>query len=355
MAAVPTSQVPLQRLGVGSALPAVLADFGANAEAVFAEVGIELAEVHPGLRLEFPRLLHLLQRSAEVTGCEHLGLFCGLRFELKHQGMMGELMRTAPTILQALEDFVALQPGFSSGAIVYLHRIGPDHAFGYGIYTRTAPGAAVLYDVIVGVGVRLIQILGQNGVRPLEVCVSHANPADPAAYARLVRCPVRFDQDRTCLILDEAAVRARPPEADAAARKHWLTVARAGGNWAGASWESRVRHAIRRALLSGPPKLEAVSEGLGVNSRTLRRRLAREDTSFEALKDDVRMAVACELLTLTDLPVADVAPAVGLASAGVFSETFQRWTGVAPSVWRHRARGAGADWPLGLPGGGRDG
>jgi AraC-like DNA-binding protein len=52
----------------------------------------------------------------------------------------------------------------------------------------------------------------------------------------------------------------------------------------------------------------------------------------------VRYALAREFLALTDLPVGEVAAAVGFGSPGVFSETFRRWSGTTPSDWR-RAQG----------------
>ncbi len=50
-----------------------------------------------------------------------------------------------------------------------------------------------------------------------------------------------------------------------------------------------------------------------------------------------RMAEARNLLTDTDLPIADVARRVGMSDPGYFSRVFRRTHGVSPRAWRGRA------------------
>jgi transcriptional regulator GlxA family with amidase domain len=73
--------------------------------------------------------------------------------------------------------------------------------------------------------------------------------------------------------------------------------------------------------------MAAVAEALGYEVRTLRRKLDAEATSFSKLSDEVRLAMARELLDLTNLSIGDIAAATGFASTSVFSEAFRRWTG----------------------------
>lgn len=325
---------PLQRLGVGSELPGLLNELGADPATLFAEIGVELSAVSPDLRLPFPKLLYLLNRAVQVTGCDHLGLLCGLRFEFRHHGAIGDLMLSAPTLGQAMEDFVRWQPAYSSGAMVYLHRTGPDYALGYGMHTAATPGAEILYDVVIGVGVRLVRLLTKGSVAPIEVHLSRSSPPSGSDYARLVQAPVRFDQDRTALILDGRAMQTAGPFADVERRRSLLELFKQHGRWAGLPISDRVRHEIRRALLGGLPRMSTIAEALGLEVRTLRRKLQAEKTSFRILSNEVRLAVARELLDLTDLPISEIAAATGFASASVFAETFRRWTGITATTRR---------------------
>jgi AraC-like DNA-binding protein len=247
-------------------------------------------------------------------------------------------MQSAATLGEALEDFVTWQPGYSSGAIVYLLRAGPDVAFGYGLHVEGSAGAWPLYDAVVGVGLRLVRLLTGDRAAPVEVQLCHAMPRKPAAYRRLLRAPVRFNQDRACLILDEAALGLPLPGADPLRRREILAALGADARATAPAVAARVRRELRRAMLSGRPRMPAVADRLGVNARTLRRRLAAEGTSFERLGGEVRFAVARELLDLTDLPVGDIALAVGAASPAVFSASFRKSAGQSPAAWRRQRR-----------------
>jgi AraC-like DNA-binding protein len=56
------------------------------------------------------------------------------------------------------------------------------------------------------------------------------------------------------------------------------------------------------------------------------------------LKDEVRLAVARELLARTDIAISDVAAALGYATPSAFVRAFRRWTGGSPSAWRKEHR-----------------
>jgi len=102
-----------------------------------------------------------------------------------------------------------------------------------------------------------------------------------------------------------------------------------------------------RALLANPanrfPDLEEAASRLLVSSRTLRRHLSRNATTFQALRDELRRARAITLLEQSQLPIDDVAESLGYSDAAGFVRAFQRWTGETPNSYRKRARQRGAD------------
>ncbi len=87
-----------------------------------------------------------------------------------------------------------------------------------------------------------------------------------------------------------------------------------------------------------PPGIDAVARDLNMSTRTLRRHLDASGTSYRALLDEVRRALAEEMLTATPLSVSDVAIRLGYAEASTFIYAFKRWTGTTPSAYR-RERG----------------
>jgi AraC-like DNA-binding protein len=87
-------------------------------------------------------------------------------------------------------------------------------------------------------------------------------------------------------------------------------------------------------MLEGRSGMAEVAGELGTTPRTLRRALDREGTRFEAIRDEVRFAAARELLTLTSLPVGEIAVTLGFSTHGAFTEAFRRWSGTSPVAWR---------------------
>jgi AraC-like DNA-binding protein len=82
---------------------------------------------------------------------------------------------------------------------------------------------------------------------------------------------------------------------------------------------------------------DLVAERLRISSRTLRRRLEQEGTSFRELINELRAHAAIKYVRDTDLTIEDIAFALGFSDAAAFRHAFRRWTKSAPHEYR-RAR-----------------
>ena len=74
-----------------------------------------------------------------------------------------------------------------------------------------------------------------------------------------------------------------------------------------------------------------------MTSRTLRRKLEVEGTSFTDLVASIRKALAIDYLSTTRLSTDDIATAIGFSDAVSFRHAFKRWTGKPPSEYRREA------------------
>ena len=83
-----------------------------------------------------------------------------------------------------------------------------------------------------------------------------------------------------------------------------------------------------------------LAQRLNCSEAALRRRLARQGTSFRTLLTDVRMMHALTLLQVTQWPVAQIAGAVGYDCPSRFSARFKERFGCVPSVVRSEAEPA---------------
>lgn len=83
----------------------------------------------------------------------------------------------------------------------------------------------------------------------------------------------------------------------------------------------------------GFPALPEVAAELDMHPRTLRRRLADEGTSFRALVNEARSALARDLLCNVGLTVDEVSRRLGYTETSTFCHAFKRWHGVPPSTF----------------------
>ena len=79
---------------------------------------------------------------------------------------------------------------------------------------------------------------------------------------------------------------------------------------------------------------------LNMSSRTYRRRLAAESTSFQALLDESRLKHAKQQL-LKGETILGTALSLGFNDASNFRRAFSQWCGQSPAQWQreHTARG----------------
>ena len=82
------------------------------------------------------------------------------------------------------------------------------------------------------------------------------------------------------------------------------------------------------------PSLELVAHICGMNSRTLQRRLGKEQTTFVALLEEVRMGKAEKLLQSSDLTLKEIAWECGYSGANNFTRAFKKYYDMTPGTYR---------------------
>jgi AraC-like DNA-binding protein len=94
---------------------------------------------------------------------------------------------------------------------------------------------------------------------------------------------------------------------------------------------------VREILLLNlmrPTSFGVVASRLHMTTRTLRRKLDQENTSFRKLGDELKMQVAIKYLRDTELPMDDIAHSLGFSEAAIFRRALKRWTNTGPREFR---------------------
>ena len=77
---------------------------------------------------------------------------------------------------------------------------------------------------------------------------------------------------------------------------------------------------------------------IGTSVRTLRRRLAAEETTYSGILEKARSEMAGVMLETSDASPSDIAAELGYSTLANFSRTFSRWAGISPSRFREQRR-----------------
>jgi AraC-like DNA-binding protein len=100
------------------------------------------------------------------------------------------------------------------------------------------------------------------------------------------------------------------------------------------STAGRVRAALIELLPAGESTAAGVARRLALSGRTLQRRLAEEDTTFQAVLEKTRLALARHYLNRQDVTITEIAFLLGYDEPSSFHRAFHQWSGTTPQQAR---------------------
>jgi AraC-like DNA-binding protein len=176
--------------------------------------------------------------------------------------------------------------------------------------------------------------------RLTSVSFTRARPRDVRPYVEVFGLEPCFDAERNAIHFDRALLDAPLRGSDAALAEVLVRYAAHLAERAPSldPLLSRVQSVLSSGLSLGKTSLSIVARATGTSPRTLRRRLASLDTSFQRVLDGLRRDMASHHLRDGSESVAQIGERLGFASTSAFQRAFQRWFGKPPSTYRSEAR-----------------
>ncbi len=305
------------------------ADHGVPAADLFAAAGVP-ADADPATEVSAHQELAVVRVLAGAL--PDAGLAVGRRYHVTTFGMLGYAVLSSGTFGAAVDvtmryldlSFIFCLPRLSfAGDQV---RLAVDDS------ALPADLARFLVERDLAAIRTVVGELRPGGVPLTEVAFRFPEPADVAPYVELFGVRPVFGAAATSVAFAAAELASPLPQADP------VTVADCE-----ARCQALVQSRRRRTGVTGAVRAEFARVGgiglgmaevaarLAVSERTLRRRLAESGSSFRDLRDEVRCALAEELLADGALPVAAIAVRLGYAESASFIHAFQRWKGVSPA------------------------
>lgn len=323
------------RLATVSHLPQVLEELGADARAVVESVGLSLSAFQdPEFRVAYTRMGTLLAECVRSTRCEHFGLLVGKRIFPSALGLLGFLMQSANTVQDALQDYMSFAGLQDQGGLSLLNSINGVTLLSYSIFVEDVVAEEQIYDGTMAGHQNILRGICGESFKPTEILFSRPRPKDSAPYDRCFAAPIRYNSEYNAIAFQTSCLALTPVRTDPLLYEFMKQEVKKQHSEMPQSFSEKLRPALRRLLIAQSCTLAETAAQLGMQSRTLNRRLQAEGTTFQAEADAARYLMARQLLLGTQQSIAEITSIIGYSDTSAFTNAFKRWSGISPSEWR---------------------
>jgi len=291
----------------------------------------------PELMIPLDTVRALLEASAERSGVEGFGLLMAEARRLSALGPLGLLVREQPTLRLAVEALVTYGRRLNEALLLTVEEAGDVVILREELVVGHPGAVRQSTELAIGVAFRVLcQFLGEQW-RPRRVCFAHDAPRDRTIHDRVFGRNVEFGHDFNGIVCARADLERPNPNADPdlarMARKllDEQSAARAVGGTS-----ARVRELVVLLLGTGGCSVDRAAQHLGIDRRTIHRRLAREGATFSGIVEAVRCELADRYLREGGRSVAEIATMLGFCAPSGFSHWYRKHYQAAPSARRKR-------------------
>ncbi|HMJ11889.1 MAG TPA: AraC family transcriptional regulator ligand-binding domain-containing protein [Polyangiaceae bacterium] len=323
----------------------ILAERGFSSAQLFEDLPV------PTTLLTAPRMsalqwTRLVLRARELTQDPGLGYEYGLRMRPTAHGLLGYAAMSAGTVREAI-DMVVRYAGARQAHFTLSFEVHDEYCQ---LVLRERFPIPVLRtffyeNILLGLTRGSAFLLGREleDFTDCEICFDTPEPPYYREWRDRLQ-QLRFNQGVNAVRFPPHYLDLRPALADPHASQQARALCERELALAAKDDDdlsARVLAELRRSDDEvGYPSLEEVAARLFISTRTLKRRLHEQSTSFLRLLNETRKNDACELLTRTDLSVQAIATRLGYENPANFSRAFAQAIGKPPSVYRAQVREA---------------
>lgn len=310
---------------------------GAQAQQILDNTGLTSTQLsHPKARILAPQLASIVSNCYRFGGDELLG-FTEQKIKLGMFSLLAEHLITLNTLEDVLHYIVRFYR-FSGDQLDL--KIQREDSFvricllpKFNAHRPNPVTKTLLIELLLLVCHRFCSWLVGQVIPLSKVCLDYAMPDHHQEYRLMFPSPCEFDSQCNALVFD-AKYLALPVVQNAPELARYLQ--QIPLPWFKkqsffGTWTVQVMGLLEKEKDSD---IEYVAKHLNVTSRTLRRKLTREGSSFQQLKDQARRDLAINLIAQHELTISEIGLKVGFTEAATFSRAFKQWTGVSPSTYR---------------------
>ena len=336
----------MAKWGMGSSIPsqyllvvvALAVERGCAPSALFHNTGLNLDTLtSAGSRVEEAQADQIIANALIATGDPSLGLAVGQQLNLGAHAVVGQTFLACANLMEVLDTLVRYGP-LLTGQQARIDRYRDPAAKRIGLtlsLPSRSPSIRFTHEAIFSAAQKTLSDLLQTTSVNVEVSLPYETPQDETAFKKIFGDHVYFNAKQATLSIPEALTANPLPTSNPTLRSLYdAECARLLADLSdSASCAERTLAALDK-LEGQYPGLDQMASMLNLSSRTYRRRLQAERTSFQELLDSIRCNHARQRLRHSELSVDRVAQQLGFSDVSNFRRAFMQWTGESPSQWR---------------------
>jgi AraC-like DNA-binding protein len=297
--------------------------------------------VDPEQRIPLAAVLQLLEESAEASGLDDFGLRMAQARRLSDLGALGLLLTHLSSLRAVLQTLIHSHRLVGGTLALALVEAGRTTAIREELVAPAAAGSRQATELVLGVLFRLCATLPGQRWAPHSVNFRHAAPADIHRHRQLFDCRLRFGSEFNGIVCATADLDSPSQLADPVLAAYARRLLEEPAEGAEISLAQTVRKVLYVQLPLGQASIEQAAQGLGLQVRTLQRKLSEDGVVFSELVNEVRRDLVLRYLAQPGQSLTRVSELVGYGQLSSFTRWFIAQFQETPSDWRRRMqRGA---------------
>lgn len=329
-----TADLPINLL---RSLADLIVQLGMDPNRLCMGLGFNVADLtDPKSRVSIRQACQMIRRALDMTHDRNrgLGLDMSATESIADMGLVGYAMLTSATLGNAIALGIDMQK--QTGALLSFEKVeSPGHITLQANCPFHEPDILVfLVEEAFGVLLNVARALAGPAFSPSSIELSYPRPAYAEHYEHLFRCPVHFDCKDNLFVCANHWANTPICTHNALSNRQVVELLEMSREIGGeVEFIESVERILRRDLRTAV-SLSAVASQLCMSERTLRRRLAQNEMSYQSILDNLRKQRALSLLGNIRMTLEEVAYEVGFSDAQNFRRAFKRWTGHGPRQTR---------------------
>lgn len=322
------------RVGSLIGYPELVEKLGGDPQDLFARCNIPLEAFEDEDNLiPYAKMVELLEITATRLNRSDFGLYLGSLQNADIFGPVSTAIQTAKTVGHAMKS-VARFVHIQSPAIHY--SIDEQHED----YVRVSKSISLpdlshrempqAIDRAIASGQEIWKQLAGTNFKILKIEIPHEPLCPISSYEQYFDAQIEFNTESIAWHIPREIYDSPPPLQSKRLHRFAMDYLTEQYPTQNNQLSFVVEKELRRLIETESCTRDSIAESLALHPKTMQRRLARENSNFDSIRDRVRRERATYYLCNTDIPFKKIAKRVGYGDQAALSRSCQRWFSKSP-------------------------